>query len=156
VGKYLDILAHLDAQEREKSEISEKREGGFSRLNRFSRTFSELERCCPGHVDPGRWQQAVEDGRRFLTEWGEQAEVLGWTPRDLFGLHEVPIDPHPSYRRLSRYDCTGLIWLLQGCSIMALTESTAAIRMSTGSIVTYRKHNKPAYGPLGDSLDDLK
>jgi hypothetical protein len=25
--------------------------------------------------------------------------------------------------------------------------------MPTGSDTTYRKHNKPAYGPLGDSLD---
>jgi hypothetical protein len=31
----------------------------------------------------------------------------------------------------------------------------AAIKMPTGSITTYRRHNKPAYGPLGDSLDDF-
>jgi hypothetical protein len=30
-----------------------------------------------------------------------------------------------------------------------------AIKMRTGSITTYRRHNKPAYGPLGDSLDDF-
>ena len=28
---------------------------------------------------------------------------------DLFGLHTPPAKPHPTYRRLSRYDCTGLI-----------------------------------------------
>jgi hypothetical protein len=103
-----------------------------------------------------RWSLAIEDGRRFLVQWGEQAEALGWTPRDLFGLDEVPTNPHPSYRRLSRYDCTGLIWLLQRCPVVAITAATAAIRMPTGSIVTYRRHNKPAYGPLGDSLDDFK
>jgi hypothetical protein len=26
----------------------------------------------------------------------------------------------------------------------------------TGSVTVYRKHNKPALGPLGDSLEDLK
>jgi hypothetical protein len=98
--------------------------------------------------------KAIEDGRRFLAEWGEQAESLGWTARDLIGLHEVPANPHPTYQRLSRYDCTGPVWLLQGCPVVALTEETAAIKMPTGSITTYRKHNKPAYGPLGDSLDD--
>src|SRR6516162_8969657 len=51
--------------------------------------------------------------RRFLAKWGEQAAALGWTPRDLFGLQKSPDQPHPSYRRLSRYDETGLIWLLQ-------------------------------------------
>jgi hypothetical protein len=98
----------------------------------------------------------MEDGERFLAEWGEQAEALGWTSRDLFGLHEVPTYPHPTYQRLSRYDCIGLIWLLRGSPVVALTEAAAAIKMTgTGTIVTYRKHNKPAFGPLGDSLDDF-
>jgi hypothetical protein len=72
-------------------------------------------------------------------------------------LHSPPTNPHPSYNRLSRYDCTGLCWLLQGREVVALTEATASIRSPhTGSITVYRKHNKPALGPLGDSLDDFK
>ena len=102
-----------------------------------------------------RWQQTIEDGRRFLVRWGEQANALGWTARDLFGLHGVPDKPAPNYRRLSRYDETGLIWLLQGRPVVALTENTAAIENPTGSITVYRKNNKPALGPLGDSLDDF-
>jgi hypothetical protein len=36
---------------------------------------------------------------------------------------------------------------------VALTAGTAAIENpETGSITTYRKHNKPALGPLGDLL----
>jgi hypothetical protein len=27
---------------------------------------------------------------------------------------------------------------------------------ATGSVTTYRRFNKPSYGPLGDSLEDLK
>jgi hypothetical protein len=30
-----------------------------------------------------------------------------------------------------------------------------AIQSSTGAITIYRRHNKPALGPVGDSLDDL-
>jgi hypothetical protein len=75
-----------------------------------------------------RWQLAGEDGRAFLVRWGEQAEALGWTARDLFGLHQPPAAPHPSYSRLSRYDETGLIWLLCGREVLALTEATAAIQ----------------------------
>src|SRR5262249_554230 len=36
---------------------------------------------CPDHVEPDRWQQAVEDGRTFLGRWGEQADALAWTAR---------------------------------------------------------------------------
>jgi hypothetical protein len=84
----------------------------------------------------------------------------GWptskSARDLFGLQAPPAKPHPSYSRLSRYDETGLIWLLQGRPVVALTETTAAIQNPTGAITTYRRHNKPALGPVGDSLDDFK
>src|SRR5262249_25427004 len=70
-----------------------------------------------------------------------------------FGLHPPPERPHPSYSRLSRYDATGLCWLLQGRRVAALTADTAAIENpATGNLTTYRKHNKPALGPLGDSL----
>jgi hypothetical protein len=70
-------------------------------------------------------------------------------------LAAVPDKPHPSYRRLSRYDETGLIWLLRGRPVLVLTESTAAIESPTGTVTVYRRYNKPALGPLGDSLEDL-
>ena len=38
------------------------------------------------------------------------------------------------FSRLSRYDETGLIWLLQGRPVVALTEATAAIQSSTGAL----------------------
>jgi hypothetical protein len=123
--------------------------------DRYGRVLTILEARCPDHVPVDRWQAAVEDGRAFLTRWGEQAEALGWTARDLFGLHMPPERPHPSYSRLSRYDEIGLIWLLRGREVIALTEATAVIQGSTGAITIYRRHNKPVLGPLGDSLDDF-
>jgi hypothetical protein len=88
---------------------------------------------------------------------GSQAESLGWDSRDLFGLHTPPERPYPSYQRLSRYDSTGLCWLLDGREVIALTGDTASIRNAdTGSVTIYRRFNKPALGPLSDSLDDLK
>jgi hypothetical protein len=156
MGKYLALLDALEAKSSSdrsaKSDISLP----FGRFGRFGRIYSLLEARCPDHVPADRWQQAVENGRAFLATWGSQAEALGWTSADLFGLHTPPEQPHPSYRRLSRYDCTGLVWLLRGRQVVALSEATAAIENpETGSITVYRKHNKPALGPLGDSLDDL-
>jgi hypothetical protein len=65
------------------------------------------------------------------------------------------VNPHPSFSRLSRYDQTGLVWLLEGRPVVALTADTAAIQTPTGNILIYRKHNKPGLGPVGDSLDDI-
>ena len=117
----------------------------------FKRTFAHLQLKPPAMVDVARWRQCVEDGKRFLAAWGEQAEALGWDARDLFGLHTPPEKPHPSYNRLSRYDGTGLIWLLQGRPVVALTADTASIKGTTGNITVYRKHNKPALGRNGAS-----
>jgi hypothetical protein len=155
MGKYLDILAR--AGDCDKSDKSDKSppparpidqqaalRTPFGRLNRFCRTYSSLEARCPDLVPIDRWRAAVDDGRRFLARWGEQAEVLGWTAKDLFGLHQPPANPHPNYSRLSRYDEIGLIWLLRGREVVALTEATAAIQSSTGAITIYRRHNKPA------------
>jgi hypothetical protein len=169
MGKYLDIIDRVQVYEQydindndDKTydngceNMQERNQPSrFGRIGRLCRTLSELERRCPDQVEPRRWQQAIEDGRRFLAQWGEQAEILGWTARDLFGLHEVPPNPSPNYQRLSRYDCTGLIWLLQGQPVVALSDGTAAIKSISGSITTYRKHRKPAFGPLGDTLDDF-
>jgi hypothetical protein len=47
-----------------------------------------------------------------------------------------------------------LIWLLHGRQVVALTEDAADIETATGT-VSYRRYNKPALGPLGDSLDDF-
>ena len=148
MGKYLAILdaAGLRAGRAcDISDISDK-SPPFGRFGRFGRTFSVLEARCPDHVPVMRWERAVADGKRFLATWGSQAEALGWTARDLFGLHQPPAAPHPSYSRLARYDETGLVWLLRGREVVALTEATAAIQSSTGAITTYRRFNKPAFG----------
>jgi hypothetical protein len=105
-------------------------------------TIGSLERMCPDYVTLPRWKQAVGDGHKFLSEWSRQAESLGWTGRDLFELHTPPAYPHPSYNRMSRYDRLGLIWLLDGNSVIALTETSATIKHKSGSITTFRRAGK--------------
>jgi hypothetical protein len=125
---------------------------------RFCRAFQHLESRCPDFIPNDRWQQAVEDGRRFLNKW-ERTAAVGWTPRDLFGLHKPPDQRHLLYRRLCRYDETGVLWLLQGRAVVALTDATAAIENPTGAITIYRKFDKPALGEVvtfehGVGVDD--
>jgi hypothetical protein len=105
-------------------------------------TFSAIERRCPDFVSFTDWQQAVADGRKFLIQWGEQAEALGWTAQDLFGLHDPYESPEPlaaNYRRLSRYDATGLIWFLHGRPIVALDADSAVIGTAGGQL-TFHRH----------------
>jgi hypothetical protein len=108
-------------------------------LNSLNSYLSILERRCPAYIDGARWQQCLTDGRRFVADWGSQALGLGWTLDNLFGLHVPPEAPHPSYSRLSRQDCTGLVWLLQGARVTALSSETAAIQMPSGNILKFRR-----------------
>jgi hypothetical protein len=153
MGRYLDILKRAEKVETYDKKRPKRQKPPFGRISRFGRTLTTLESRCPELVVPERWQQTVVDAQRFLARWDEQAHALGWTAKD---LQTPPEKPHPSYSRLSRYDEIGLIWLLRGREVVALTEATAAIQNPTGAITIYRRHNKPALGPIGDSLDDLE
>src|SRR5262245_31675762 len=113
MGKYLDILARkaaVEAKARTESvyDINDKSDQrsepaeaphSFCSICRFGRTVAALESSCPDRVDLERWHLAIEDSRRFLAQWGEQAERLGWTVRELFGLHEIPPNAAPTYQR---------------------------------------------------------
>jgi len=116
--------------------------------------FDALERRCPDFVPNDRWKRAIEDAQSFLAIWGTQAHALGWTERELFGLPDVPARPRPKYQRVSRYDQTGLVWLLQGRRVVELTKDKAVIETPTGT-VSYRRYNKPALRLLADGLDDF-
>jgi hypothetical protein len=114
-------------------------------LSPLAKAFSVLERHRPDHVGAADWQRAVESGRRFLVQWGEAAEALGWTMDDLFGLHDPPQHPHPNYRRLSRLDATGLVWLLRSRTVTTLTEHTATIETKSGGHLTFYRRSAPCH-----------
>jgi len=91
----------------------------------------------PGDVPLGRWQRFVDDVGRFLDLWAAHAAALGWGPHDLFGCDRD--------RPLARIDLAGLLWLLNGDKLVALTENTAIIERRAGARQTYRrKPNEPA------------
>jgi len=45
------------------------------KLGALRNVFTVLEHRCPAHVEPDRWQQAVEDGRRFLAQWDARLDA---------------------------------------------------------------------------------
>jgi hypothetical protein len=48
-------------------------------------------------------------------------------------------------RRLSRYDPTGLIWLLRGRPVVAPTTATAAIENPTGAVTIYGRQYRGTF-----------
>jgi hypothetical protein len=89
----------------------------------------------PGDLPPRRWQRFVDDVGLFLNgDFVEQAASLGWGPSDLFRCDRD--------RPFARIDQAGLLWLLNGDRLVALTAHTALIETATGARQTCRR--KPA------------
>jgi hypothetical protein len=121
----------------------------------YSATVAALESECPAAVETERWRQAIADAAAFLATWGTQAQAFSWTARELFGLHTTPERPAANYSRLSRYDETGLIWLLRGRPVIILTATEAVMRCHSGATLTYRRQNKPAAGGMTNAVVQL-
>jgi hypothetical protein len=98
---------------------------------------SRLRAMSPPPTYPAKaWQQLVVDADRFLDDWAQQAEALGWPGWELFGCH----------RRApwGRIQAMGFLLLLKGNEIAAMTPGEAVIRTRMGARQTYRrKHADP-------------
>ncbi len=86
----------------------------------------------PGDVPPRRWQRFVDDAGLFIeSPLCAVAAALGWGALDLFGCD--------CDRPFARIDQAGLLWLLSGNKLIALSENTATIEMPTGARQTWRR-----------------
>jgi hypothetical protein len=95
---------------------------GVARLREMS-----PPRSYPTHI----WQQLIVDAERFLENWAPQAAALGWPTWEVFGCCG-----HAPWGRIQGM---GLVLLLRGDEIAALTASEAVIRTRTGAHQTYRR-----------------
>jgi hypothetical protein len=83
------------------------------------------------------WQQLLRDAERFLERWGPQAVALGWQDWELFGCCR--------FAPWGRIEGMGLVLLLRGNEVVALTDSEAVIRTVRGARQT---HPRKPYDPL--------
>jgi hypothetical protein len=111
-------------------------DGGAARA--WAEGFARLDPTCPpSDVPPKRWLRFIDDCGTFLDDgWAAKAAALGWGPADLFGC-----DRHKPYARI---DSMGLLWLLNGRKLIALSAGAAAIPTASGSNLTYSSRpNEP-------------
>jgi len=91
---------------------------------------------CPAAAPPDRWNRIIVAAGALLAQWGAQLTAMGWTTADLFGAHpEAP---------LARYDCAGLVLLLAGSDIIAVTADQVKMRTRAGAIQTFYRSTSNA------------
>jgi hypothetical protein len=84
------------------------------------------ETPCPARFPAARWPQVITDAAAFLERWAAQAAALGWSTSELFGC-----DRRAPWQRL---DAMGLVLLLRGKEVVALTNAEAVIRLRGGRV----------------------
>jgi len=93
-----------------------------------------LAMACPASCPAERWQTLREDAYTFLRDWAARAHNLAWTEYDLFGVH--PEKPWV------RFDCMGLMPLLDGGRVTALSDTEAVIEKPSGTRLTFHKRGR--------------
>jgi hypothetical protein len=129
----------LSEAEQERAAIIEY-DGGIPRA--WAEGFARLDsNRLPANVPPRRWKRFVDDVGRFLDgPFCAVAVSLGWGPYGLFGCDRD--------RPFARIDKAGLLWLLDGHRLVALSENTATIETRTGARQTWRRSSARPAGCL--------
>lgn len=99
---------------------------GFARLCTMPR---------PKQYDEKRWEQIINDAGVFLDKWGKQAQGLGWSSIDAFGVHHN--------RPTDALHCLGLVPLLKGGRVILLYPDKAELTTAGGAHQTFFKRGKP-------------
>ena len=129
-------LAAWEESEDERAAIVE-HDGGIPRA--WAEGFARLDpERPPADVPPWRWRRFVDDVGRFLdSPFCASAAALDWGPHDPFGCNrDCPF---------AGIDRAGLLWLLNGDRLVALSENTATIETRTGTRHTWHR-NPPEPG----------
>jgi TubC N-terminal docking domain len=85
------------------------------------------------------WPQYIADAQTFCSDWAERAFLSGWAAWELFGCHcRAP---------WGRIQGMGLVLLLHGDQLAALTDSEAVIRRASGAHQTWRRRLRDPLHP---------
>jgi hypothetical protein len=82
-----------------------------------------------------RWCRIVDATGTFLDRWAADAIACGWSDLDVFGCDAAAPD--------KRFDCMGLVLLLDRCEVSSVDEAGAALTTETGAPLRYRRRPLP-------------
>jgi hypothetical protein len=103
--------------------------------------FARLDRSLPAKgFSPERWRRVLDDGGRFLDCWAGKAAALGWDTTSVFGVDAKA----PTWR----LDHAGLVVLIDGAEVTAITDRTARLRLRTGALQSYHRQDSTGAVPL--------
>jgi hypothetical protein len=129
-AKAVEHTEQLSSDDFEERAATVEFDGGFPR--EWAEGFARLD---PDHppagVPPKRWLRFVDDVGLFLDHWAAKASALGWGPEDLFGAH-----PRKPFERI---ECAGLLWLINGARVVAVSADTAIVETADGARQSYRR-----------------
>jgi hypothetical protein len=113
-------------------------EEGTGVPRRWAEGFAVL---CTMAPPPGfsaeRWQRIVDAAGVFLDRWAAAAIRCGWSDLDVFGADADRPD--------ARFDCMGLLMLLDRCEIVGIDEGGADLIASPEARLRYRRRPLPAH-----------
>lgn len=82
-----------------------------------------------------RWRRIVDAAGSFLDRWAAEAIACGWSDLDVFGCDPARPD--------ARFDCMGLIMLLDRCEIVGIDKDGADLVSATGIRQRFRRRTTP-------------
>jgi hypothetical protein len=89
----------------------------------------------PAGFSPERWQRIIDAAGVFIDKWAAKAIACGWSDIDVFGCDSAAPD--------RRFDCMGLLLLLDRMEVVAIDPAGADLRALTGDPQRYRRKPKP-------------
>jgi hypothetical protein len=89
----------------------------------------------PTGFRPDRWQRIIEVTGVFLDRWAGEAIRCGWSDLDVFGCD--PTAP------TARFDCMGLVLLLDRCEIVVIDRDGAELITVTGARQRFYRRPMP-------------
>lgn len=84
----------------------------------------------PQNISETRWRQAVGAAGHFCDRWAAKASALGWTTVDIFGVDRIKPE--------GALHMAGLIWLLQGKEVVAISDDAVVVETVNGARQSFR------------------
>ena len=113
-------------------------EEGANVPRRWAEGFAAMASMpAPTGFSPERWARIVDATGTFLDRWAAKVIACGWSDLDVFGCDSAAPD--------RRFDCMGLVLLLDRWEVSGVDEAGADLVTETGAPLRYRRRPLPGH-----------